>query len=76
MKNNLRSLVLCTAVLLMTLGASVSSNSLVARPQHRLDPVCVRACQQILSECFANAPSPADQKKCFAAYRHCIAHCN
>jgi len=75
MKKYFRYLTLCALLSLLTFGSSASSNSSAARPQRPLDPVCVSACQQIFSECFANAPTPADQHQCLAAYRHCIAHC-
>lgn len=75
MKKSLRYLALCTVVLLMTFGSSVSSNSSAALPQHQLDPTCLKACQQLHFECFVDAQTTAEQKKCLAAYRRCIAHC-
>ena len=76
MKKSFCYLALCTVVLLMPFGSSALSNSSAARPQHQLDPVCVRACQQVLTQCFANAGTRAEQHQCLAAYRRCIAHCN
>ncbi len=75
MKKSFRYLTLCT-VLLMTFGSSVSSNSSAALPQRPLDPTCLSACQQLHYECFVNARTTAEQKKCLAAYRACIAHCH
>ncbi|MDX6500022.1 MAG: hypothetical protein QOG23_3282 [Blastocatellia bacterium] len=75
MKKSSRYFALCTVVLLMTFGSSVPGNSSAAQQQPQLDPACLSGCQQLQLQCFVNSQTNAEQKKCLAAYRQCIAHC-
>ena len=67
----MKKLALCAVLLLMSFGLSASGDSSAA-PQ---DSTCRNACEQAQFECYVNAQTNAQQKKCLAEYRRCISHC-
>lgn len=72
---NFRYIALCTVVLLITLGSSVSSSSSAPPAQEQTAEECQQACEQQLLECFFTVQTHADGNRCLAAYRQCRAHC-
>ena len=68
----MKKLALCAVVLLMSFGPSASGDSSAAQPQ---SSTCRQACEQAQFECYVNAQTKTEQKKCLAEYRRCIAHC-
>lgn len=74
MKKCFRFLLFPTLILLMGFGTRVSTRSATSL-QKSLDPACVAICAQRHSDCFFNARSKGEERRCLGEYRHCIAHC-
>ncbi len=74
MKKYFRTCIFLTVLLLMIVGVG-QPRTRAALDKPALDPACLATCQQLNLDCFFGAVTKADQHKCTAEYRRCIAHC-